>query len=276
MNDAIVPRYTTIDGLSIRFAQSTPNPDSSSHALLLSPWPESVYAFDRVWNLLSRHANLTAIDPPGFGQSEYRQAMMNPQSAGDFIVRVADHFGLSRPHLVGPDIGTSSSLFAAAAAPDRFASLVVGGGGVAVPIHVAGVLREWIEAPSLDPYRQIGGRRIVEMALSTIEGYTPPDEIREDYIASYRGDRFAETIPYAQSYLTYLPILADLLHRINTPVRVVAGADDQVVPSVNSEYLRRRLPHSRVDYIAHAGHFCWEEKPDEFAGLVAEWWQVNP
>jgi pimeloyl-ACP methyl ester carboxylesterase len=276
MNDAIVPHYTTIDGLSIRFAQSTPDPDNSRQALLLSPWPESVYAFDRVWNQLSRHAHLTAIDPPGFGQSEYRQTLMNPQSAGDFIVRVADHFGLSRPHLVGPDIGTSSSLFAAAAAPDRFASLVVGGGGVAVPVQVTGVLKEWIEAPSLDPYRQIGGRQIVEIALSTVEGYTPPDQIREDYIASYRGDRFAETIPYAQSYLTYLPILAELLHRINTPIRVVAGAGDQVVPSVNSEFLLQRLPHSRVDYIAGAGHFCWEEKPDEFADLVTEWWGLNP
>jgi pimeloyl-ACP methyl ester carboxylesterase len=33
-----------------------------------------------------------------------------------------------------------------------------------------------------------------------------------------------------------------------------------------------RLPHSRVDFIDNAGHFCWEEKPDEYAALVTEWW----
>jgi hypothetical protein len=34
---------------------------------------------------------------------------------GEFIVRAADAFGLEKPHLVGPDIGTSAALFAAAA-----------------------------------------------------------------------------------------------------------------------------------------------------------------
>jgi pimeloyl-ACP methyl ester carboxylesterase len=55
--------------------------------------------------------------------------------------------------------------------------------------------------------------------------------------------------------------LADLLAGIQTPVRIVAGADDQVVPSVNAEFLQQRLPHSRVDLIPGAGYFCWEEKP---------------
>jgi pimeloyl-ACP methyl ester carboxylesterase len=36
--------------------------------------------------------------------------------------------------------------------------------------------------------------------------------------------------------------------------------------------LHQRLPHSRVDLIPGAGHFCWEEKPAEYAALVTEWW----
>jgi pimeloyl-ACP methyl ester carboxylesterase len=27
--------------------------------------------------------------------------------------------------------------------------------------------------------------------------------------------------------------------------------------------------------IPGAGHFCWEEKPTEYAALVADWW-ANP
>jgi hypothetical protein len=53
-------------------------------------------------------------------------------------------------------------------------------------------------------------------------------EIREDYMSGYEGDRLADTIPYAQSYREYLPELAKLLPGIQTPVRIVAGADDQV------------------------------------------------
>ena len=71
---------------------------------------------------------------------------MTPRTMGDFIVRVADAFGLKKPHVVAPDIGTSASLFAAASHPDRFLSLVVGTGGAAVPIELGDPLREWVFA----------------------------------------------------------------------------------------------------------------------------------
>ena len=69
---------------------------------------------------------------------------------GEFIVRITDAFELDKPHLVGPDIGTSSTLFAAAAHPDRFSSLVIGSGGAAVPITVTGV-RAGLPRAASDP-----------------------------------------------------------------------------------------------------------------------------
>lgn len=270
MTKAITPEFRTVDGLRIRYAQGGSGPRT---AVLLSPWPESVFAFDQVWPLLSEDARLLAVDPPGFGGSERRDDVMNPKAMGEFIVRIADAFELDKPHLVAPDIGTSSTLFAAAAHPDRFSSLVIGSGGAAVPITVTGVLKDWVESTDLQPYRQIGGQAIVEAALSTIDGYTPSGEIRDDYIDCYRGDRFADTIPYVQAYREQLPILGDLLGSIRPPVRVVQGENDQVVPAVNAHYLADRIPTSRVDLIPGAGHFCWEEKPSEYAALVVDWWR---
>lgn len=269
MSVLVRPQFTAIDGLSVRFAEGG---QGDQDAILLSPWPESVYAFEPGWEQLAAHAHLVAVDPPGFGKSDYRESLMNPKAMGDFIIRIADTFGLDNPHVVGPDIGTSSALFAAAAQPGRFRTVVVGSGGAAVPIQVTGVLKDWVEATDLEPYRQFGGRNIVEIALGTIAGYSPSAEIREDYLSAYEGERFADTIPYAQSYREYLPQLAALLPQIQTPVRIVAGADDQVVPPVNAKFLGQHLPHSRVDLIPDAGHFCWEEKPAEYAALVTEWW----
>lgn len=220
MSSPIRPQFTTIDGLSVRFAESG---EGDQDAILLSPWPESVYAFEGAWDHLAAHAHLLAVDPPGFGKSDYRESLMNPKAMGEFIIRIADTFGLDNPHLVGPDIGTSSSLFAASAQPDRFRTIVVGSGGAAVPLELTGILKDWVEATDLEPYRALGGRKIVEIALSTIEGYTPSAEIREDYMSGYEGDRFADTIPYAQSYREFLPQLAGLLPSIQTPVRVVAA-----------------------------------------------------
>ena len=270
MTTLLHPKTIMVDGLSIRYAEGG---QGGPDAILMSPWPESIYAFEPAWPHLAAKAHLVAIDPPGFGRSDYRKALMNPKAMGHFILKLAEALGLDKPHIVGPDIGTSSLLFAAAADPDKFRSIVVGTGAAAVPIDVTGVLKEWIEAPDLEPYRKIGGRKIVEIALSTIAGYTPSDKIREDYISSYEGDRFADTIPYAQSYREYLPELAKLLPGIETPVRIVAGANDQVVPRSNSEFLYERLPNTQLDFITGAGHFCWEEKPAEYAELVTSWWE---
>src|SRR5215475_5009758 len=193
------PTFRTTDGLSIRFEENEPR---GVDALLLSPWPESVLAYEPVWSSLAETTHLVAVDLPGFGRSERRDALMTPRAMGEFMVRVADAFRLEKPHVVAPDIGTSASLFAAASHPDRFLSLVVGTGGAAVPIQLGDPLREWVFARDLEPYRRIGGRVMVERTLTTLERYKVTDAAREDYLASFEGDRFAESIRYVHSYPT--------------------------------------------------------------------------
>jgi pimeloyl-ACP methyl ester carboxylesterase len=111
--------------LSVRFAESE---DRDDHALLRSPWPESLFAFEPTWARLAEHTHLVAIDLPGFGHSQRRDALLAPRAMGEFIIRVADTFGLKNPHVIGPDVGTGASLFAAALYPGRLRSLVVGNG----------------------------------------------------------------------------------------------------------------------------------------------------
>jgi pimeloyl-ACP methyl ester carboxylesterase len=171
---------------------------------------------------------------------------MSPRAMGDFIVRAADAFGLECPHIVGPDVGTSAALFAAAARPGRFLSLVVGTGGAAVPLQLGDPLREWVFASDLEPYRRLGGRAIVERAIQTLERYKLSDAAREDYLASYEGSRFAQSIRYVQSYPTELEVLREVLPHIRTPVQIISGRRDRVVPPVNSEYLHERLPCSEL------------------------------
>ena len=265
---AAEPTFRTIDGVSIRFVESDRR---DADALLFSPWPESVFAYEPIWSRLAETTHLVAVDLPGFGRSERRDTLMTPRAMGDFIVRVADAFGLERPHIVGPDIGTSASLFAAATHPDRFLSLVVGTGGAAVPLQLGEPLREWVFASDLAPYRRLGGRAIVERVIQTLERYVPSAAAREDYLASFEGDRFAESMRYVQSYPMELEVLQGVLPHIQTPVQIISGRRDAVVPLVNAEYLHDRLPHSELCVI-DGGHFIWEDAADEYATFVNAWW----
>jgi pimeloyl-ACP methyl ester carboxylesterase len=271
LNGPIQTHFRTIDGLSIRFAESEARDD---HALLLSPWPESLFAFEPTWARLAEDVHLVAIDLPGFGHSQRRDAVMSPRAMGEFVIRVADAFGLESPHVVGPDIGTGASLFAAALHPGRLRSLVVGSGGAAFPLQLGSRLKGWVEAPDLEPYRKADAREIVAGSLTGIERHELPDHVREDYLSSYEGDRFVESMSYVRSYPTELPALASLLPEIQTPVQIFAGANDPAVPPVNAEFLHKRLPNSKLDTI-DAGHFVWEDGADEFAALVTNWWSTG-
>jgi pimeloyl-ACP methyl ester carboxylesterase len=221
-----------------------------------------------MWASLTEHARLFAIDLPGFGASERRKDLLSPRAMGEFLAQLIVAADLGRPHLVGPDVGTSAALFAAAAHPERIASVIVGTGGAAVPMQLGEPLASWVLDPDLDKYRRMDARAIVGSALDTIAGGVP-DDIRADYLACYEGDRFVESMRYVRTYPEELPALAELLPHIAAPVTIINGRNDRVVPLANAEFLDERLPTSRL-VIIDAGHFVWEEAPTEYASVILE------
>ena len=259
-------RFRTIGGVRIRSADS-----GASHkpaVVLTSPWPESIYALAAMWTPLSEHARLFAVDLPGFGASERREDLLSPRAMGGFLAQLIAEADLGRAHIVAPDVGTSAALFAAAAHPERLASMVVGTGGAAVPIQLGEPLASWVLDPDLDKYRKMDPHVIVGTAVDTIAGGIP-DDIRADYLACYEGDRFVESMRYARRYPEELPVLAGLLPQIMVPVTIINGRHDRVVPLANAEFLDQRLPASRL-VIIDAGHFVWEEEPAKYAAAVLD------
>jgi pimeloyl-ACP methyl ester carboxylesterase len=259
-------RYRTVDGVRTRYADTG---DSKRPTILLtSPWPESLYAFAPVWDTLAPHARLFAVDLPGFGRSERRDDLLSPRAMGDFLARLVDEAELDRPFVVGPDVGTAAVLFAAAEHPDHFSGLVVGGGGAAYPLQLGEPLASWVLDPDLDRYRQVDPHVVVNTAVDNHAGDVP-DEIRADYLASYEGDRFVESMRYVRRYPEELPVLAELLPRLQIPVTVVSGRHDHVVPLANADFIADRVPDGR-SVVLDAGHFLWEEVPDQYAAAVLD------
>ncbi len=263
---AIKPRSQTIEGVRIRYAESDGPPERT--ILLTSPWPESLYAFAPMWASLADHARLFAVDLPGFGASERREDLLSPRAMGEFLAKLVAEADLGRPHIVGPDVGTSAALFAAAAHPERIASVIVGTGGTAIPLELGEPLKSWVLDPDLDKYRQMDPRAIVNVAVDTIAGGVP-DEVRSDYLDCYDGDRFVESMRYVRRYPEELPELAELLPQIETPVTIINGRNDPVVPLANAKFLDGRLPNSRL-VVIDAGHFVWEEAPAEYASAILD------
>jgi pimeloyl-ACP methyl ester carboxylesterase len=260
--------FRVCDGVRVRFADTKAPSDVT--VLLLAPWPESLWAFRRIWNRVAAVARVVAIDLPGFGHSDGRPELIAPDSSGVFLARLIDEWDLGAPHVVGPDIGTAAALFLAAKAPERVTSLTIGGGAVRFPIEAGGALKDIIEAPSLDVVRALDARTNIGYAVEPGASSASEPEVHEDYVSAYDLGRFAESARFVRHYPEQNPMLRDLLPSIMTPTQISAGRHDDLVPWSNNEYLEELLPNSEIHPL-DAGHFAWEEAAEEYGRLIADW-----
>ena len=256
--------WRTIDGLKIRYAKKG---TGDGTIVLLSPWPESIFAFVSIWAALTRQFQVLAIDLPGFGQSEARDDLFAPRKMGEFIAKAIDAFGLTSVHAVGLDVGSPSVLFAALERPELFRSLIVGAGASTFPLVVEGALKSMIEAEELPPLNAV---EVVGRFLGSIRGYAVPPFVRDDYLASYEGDRLTRSAALVRAYPNDLAALAPRLASITIPVAIVVGRNDPYGLARDAALLRDRLPHARLD-VLEAGHCVWEERAPEFESIVTQW-----
>src|ERR1700720_2083981 len=180
-NSPIATLFRVCDGVRVRFADNKAD-WSALTVLMLSPWPESLWAFRRIWVRVSTVARVVAIDLPGFGHSDGRPELIAPDAAGAFLAGLIDEWGLGAPHVVGPDIGTAAALFLAARSPERVTSLTIGGGAVRFPIEAGGALKDVIEAPSLDVVRGLDARTNIGLAVEAGAASDGEPDVHEDYV----------------------------------------------------------------------------------------------
>src|SRR5690242_17117678 len=89
----ITTYFRVCNGVRVRYADT--RADSDTTVLMLAPWPESLWAFRRIWQRVSAVGRVMAIDLPGFGHSDQsRPELIAPDSAGAFLARLIDEWGL--------------------------------------------------------------------------------------------------------------------------------------------------------------------------------------
>ena len=265
----ITTYFRVCDGVRVRYADT--KADSETVVLMLAPWPESLWAFRRIWDRVTPLGRVVAIDMPGFGHSDqHRPELIAPEASGEFLAGLIAEWGLGAPHVVGPDVGTPAGLFLAARAPDRVTSLTIGGGAVRFPIEASGALKQTIEAPNLDLVRESDARKNISAAVEISAPSESEPEVHEDYVSAYDLGRFAESARFVRHYPEQNKLLRDLLPSITTPAQIVAGENDALVPWSNNQYLADLLPNSEIHPL-DATHFAWEEASAEYGSLVVDW-----
>ena len=253
-----------IDGLSIRYARA--GVSKGIPILLTAPWPESIYSFYRLAPRLADAYPIILVDLPGFGLSQSRADLMAPEAMGDFLIKLLKYFGIGRTHVVAPDVGTPAVLFTASKQQELFESLVIGGAAMQ-PDLAAGVLKDLIYSPT--GFLAEAGSDGVKPYLEHAALLTPA-AIIEDFRTASAGRRLDEATQFVRGYIQDSPKLEPQLYNIKTPVLIIAGKNDTIVPPVNSQFLADRLPNNR-NVLLDAGHRVWEEAASEYIETLMSW-----
>jgi pimeloyl-ACP methyl ester carboxylesterase len=235
----VVGRTVEVDGGSIYVVS---NPARSGPAVVFVHGSPGTWEAFRRWltePALVARARLVAVDRPGFGGSDRGRAQPSLAVQARQIAAALAAVGVERAVLVGHSLGGP----------------VIARMAVDAPRLAAGLL---FIAPSIDPALEKRRWYNVFGAMQVVQWFLPVDWVTSNReIWPLRGE---------------LERLSPALARVTVPVIVVQGADDELVPSANAEFVQRAFTAAEVEVrrVPGAGHFLLWEQPELVTTAVKE------
>jgi pimeloyl-ACP methyl ester carboxylesterase len=269
---AIRPEYRTIDGVKVRFAEG--GKADGPLVLLLSPLPQSILCYEAIWTKLGEHCRLVALDLPGFGRSEGGLDFMSFEAQSRFLDQFVRELGLSRMHIIGPDVGMAVALHYAIHREHDIASLLIGDGPGILPTANGSIINKAVDSAFWRMMFIItGAKAFVEGAYRlACVNFVPSAAEVADYVASYDG-RISPITYWFKTYPENLATVDPHLQELDLPVQIFWGELDAFLLKDNGERLQQRLKRSRLRVFDQCGHFSYQDKADEFAEMVLAWVQ---
>lgn len=223
-------------------------------------WLRQVTAF-------ARHFRTAAWDMRGYAESDDYEGPLRFEDLSSDILRVLDHLGARKVHLVGLSMGGRIAFDFLHRHPDRVATLTVCSAS-----HQASAMSEQRRAAFLAS----------RLRPLTEEGKTPAD-IAPGVARSLMGPHASEEVYEhlvesmsmlsAQAYARALMAVsthqsAISLASIRVPTHLVAAAQDQLTPPEVMRAIAQSIPGCVYDEIADCGHLSNLERPEAFEDAV--------
>ena len=204
--------------------------------ILIHGFGESLESWERtgVVRILSPHFQVIAIDVRGHGLSDkpYDKKSYGAELSAD-VVRLQDHLGIKKAHLVGYSMGALVALDLAVLHRERCLSVILGGAG-------------WNPPETLEEFTR--------QAEAFEQGKVPA--------------RDGDDVKALASMLRGLRTLSEEdVRRIRMPMAVLIGAEDRFMPNV--QRLTRVLPGVQVTVIPNADHAAAPSHPKFAEALLA-------
>ena len=202
-------------------------------------------------------------DMRGHGRSPVPPGPYEVADLGSDLLAVLDDSGIGRAHLCGLSLGGLTSLWVAAHAPERVASLTILSAAARFPSP-----ERYAERAAL--VRERGTAAVADGVLG--RWLTPGFAAANPNVAARLRAMIVATPAEGYAACCEAVATADLgpdLASIVAPTLCLAAADDPALPVADVESLASRLPRGRFGLVRGAAHLQNVEQPAEIADLIA-------
>jgi len=256
--------YDVIDGKRLRMARLGSGPP----LILLHGYPDTLQIWSALAPLLARRFDVIAFDWPGIGGSDAWSGGATPFDLARRIVRLLDHWRLSRVTVLAHDMGGQAALAIGATEPARVERLVIMN-SLVMPSE-----RTSWEIDLLRRFRinrlllRYFPRLVFHRALTTSVSDLPTD-VRADLWRHFRRRPSRDfIIRMCVGYEGTLPKLEALYSRICAPVQIVWGELDRHFPLIQGQRLQERINGSTLTVVRGGGHWMARDRAGEVAEII--------
>jgi 3-oxoadipate enol-lactonase len=223
-------------------------------------WHDQLPAFGT-----SYHA--AAWDARGYGMSDDYDG---PLSYDDFcadILRVLDHFGARKAHLVGLSMGGFIAQDFYAHHPERVASLVLADTRPGYEKGFDPAARAEFLRLRLEPL--LAGKGVADIAPAvarSLMGKSAGEDVYRRLVDSMEALHKESYIKSIEARGSWQPVF--VAGKVKVPTLVVVGEDDRLTPPAMAKALADAIPGARLSVIPSAGHLSNIEAPGVFNEIV--------
>jgi len=274
-------RGGSLDGLSLHYLVQGRGPVVALvHGLggFAASWGPTMEA-------LSGRATVLALDLPGFGRSAKPRARYGLELFAAALEGFLGAMGVGQVGLVGHSLGASVVLTYALAHPERVDRLAFVGGLVPGFAYRMPPVYRALAVPGVgEALALCGCAAVYRMALARCFHRPRADEIAFlvtcDYPArtgwSARAAYLSTVRAMREDYEVRGPEYRRALRAFTTPMLMIHGRQDPVVPAAHCQEVAQDLPRAETRWVNACGHFPHLEHPDPVNGWLGEFLVARP
>ena len=259
--------HAQLGGVDLHYVQH----GSGDDVLLLCGLGDDHTAWDAQVRSFADRYRLTVVDNRGVGQSSLPDGPFGVADMAGDAAALLDHLGIGRAHVAGFSMGGAIAQELALGYPEKVRSLVLNGTYCRGDHFFREVIRSWQwAARKSDNLRDF--LNVVNLWCFSPRIYN--EGIMEEWLTEAAASEHAQSV---DAFVRSADALiehdsADRVGAIDVPTLVTVGELDLCLPERFSRELVERIPCARLRVIEANGHQPFQESPEAYNAILAEFW----